>query len=390
MKQTILQFTFSFFILFCATQVFAQVTIDETNYDRLGDYTDSVTFAQYSVLGNPSEGPDQFWDYSDLLSDGESVKEHFDATGNPDFPSATGSYQSNLDFQGLPIPNVNYERVDENGWHNLGGISEDISYNISFLTGGANDTLRFPGSVDLFDQPNELMNFPMTYEDQWTSITTGMFNFELTVAAFGLDKVPGNRKRVISSDREIVGYGQLVMPETDGSPSQPMDVLLMRTDVTVVDSVFLGGAPAPQPLLDAFGLVQGGEFTIAFYFFYKPDFNSSVLFMNADFPSAVSYRPQAADAVNAVRNINQTVLKSFPNPILAGQTLIIQTENSIVSGSFNLTDLTGRVVHSVDFESGLDNQIQVNIPAGIGKGFYTYGINDKQNQPMGFGKILVE
>ncbi|GJM32058.1 MAG: hypothetical protein DHS20C18_10590 [Saprospiraceae bacterium] len=369
----------------------AQVTIDESNYLRLSTYTDSLIDAiTPTSLALPSEGPNQVWDYSALVADETILTDHFGVDNDADFPGATSYYQNNLTFQGLIIPSYTYEAVDETGWSVIGSANTEVSYSITFLTGGPTDTLRFPGGNYLNEGENLLLDFPMAWQNQWTSQYVQNTPYELTIAAFGLDKVPGVRQRMYTANHEVVGYGELIIPTSDGTPSAPMEVLLMKAERIAVDSIFLGGAPAPAPLLTAFGLTQGGTISVVSYLFYKPGFGSAVLAVDEDEPSFYTYRPQAAAVSTGIAPLHQVEFNCFPNPAQAGQLVTIENENLASSGQVNIVDVQGRIMHTIAYETSSKHQLQLSIPDTFEEGLYFYQIYDDKGTQIGRGKLLVK
>ena len=47
------------------------------------------------------------------------------------------------------------------------------------------------------------------------------------------------------------------------------------------------------------------------------------------------------------------------------------TELALNSGAISFTDLAGRQLYQVEFESGVSNQIQIEVPATFGSGMKT-------------------
>ena len=389
MKTKFLHFAIFFFALVVAFRSHSQVTIDQSNFLRGTTYIDTLVQAMPSSLGAPGEGPDQVWDYTGLMEGDTYYTDHFGVSNHPEFPDATTYYRSDLTFQGFPIQNHYYETVDDQGWAIVGQEITDVTFSITAITGGPTDSLRFVGGNYPYPVYSELINFPATYQDQWTSETIGNTPFELTVAAFGLNKVPGNRKRSVTNDREIAGYGKLMIPTLDGTPSAPMDVLLMKTTSITIDSVFLGGAPAPPPLMAAFGLVQGSIDTSTYYFCYKPGFGSAVLFYSPQ-SGAFSYRPTAAEIVSGVKEADLMEVEHFPNPVAAGKALTIELENPLSSGMIRFIDLQGRVEHETAIDSAFGNQLFVKVPASMREGLYIFQVQDLTRGTTGVGKLQVE
>jgi len=271
-----------------------KVVINREDFPRTASLTETGYVVQKDVVDAPSEGVDQVWDYSFLTPDNLITRVYVDASNDPVFPDALHYRSTEIAFNGFPIPINEYETIDEDGWYEDGRITEDITYSITAVSGGADDVLRFPETEVPYGGRLDKLQFPVIYGNDWTQNQIENTEYELTVAAFGLNAVPGVNIRTIIESREVVGEGKLIIPSEDGSPSLPMDALLLKVETSDIDSVFLGGAPAPAALLAAFGLTQG---TVTIrpvrYIFYTPDFASNVLNVNPSI-GTFFYRPQAA------------------------------------------------------------------------------------------------
>ncbi len=270
------------------------VIITKDNFPRGGSFTDLGYFADTNNMEAPSEGVNQVWDYSFLTPDSLVTQVHTDASNDPVFPDALNYIDNTINFNEFPVNGIQYEAIDEDGWYQQGRITEEVSYSITAISGGADDILRFPDREVPYGGRLNKLDFPVMYGKDWTQSQIENTEFELSVAAFGLNGVPGVNVRTVTENRSVVGEGKLIMPSEDGSPGLPMDVLLLKAEQTVMDSIFLGGAPAPAALLAAFGLTQGATTTAApRYIFYTPDFASNVLNVNPA-SGTFFYRPQAA------------------------------------------------------------------------------------------------
>lgn len=282
--------------LFCFTfQSNAQPTLKNSNYPVPAGYLD-VDYVKSGLIEEPQGGANQVWDYSDISAGNRRETQYHDATNDQDFNNAHIYWRRNSAFQDFSFPYDAYEQVDETGHYQVGVRIIDTSYPITAITGGANDVLRFPPTIRLQEGQNFYLKFPMTYQSKWESNFVNYTDFELTVEAFGLNQVPGYNKSIITGTREVVGYGDIIIPMEDGTPSPPIEVLLIKSFTTAVDSFFLGGQPAPPALLAAFGLTQGSVSNSEeepYYSFYSPDFDNAV--MALDFQDEFYlYRPSAA------------------------------------------------------------------------------------------------
>lgn len=388
MKRQSLLFGLTFMLLIAAFPSFGQVTITETTFPRAAAFSDVFYVSTNSSPSFPSEGPDQIWDYSDLTVSEVNTNEYMDGSNNPAFPGAYNFRERNLIFQGFPIPSDQYEGLDSEGWYELGRTIVGVSYSITAISGGANDSLGFPGNNIIFEGRNNTIQFPLNYEDAWSNARIESTPFELTIAAFGLDHTPGELQRTLTDNREVVGYGSLTIPDENGDPTVGMDVLLVKVARTIMDSVFLGGAPAPDVLLAAFGLTQGAVVEQSFYVFYKPDFGSPVMSIAYDEDFAV-YRPQAAATVSGSTSIQLQHTSLYPNPVSARQMVYLTTESPVEMGVIRLLDLQGRVLHQEKINFNYSNQIEMQVPAVLGQGLYVYQLLDQKGQVTGVGKLHV-
>lgn len=377
-------------LLALALPGWSQITIERDHFPRQGSFTDTLFRAVAQNIALPSEGPDQVWDYSTLLEEEELLITYTDASNDPDFPGALNYRTNDLSFQGLVIPAVQYERLDDQGWWEAGRVLQDVTYPIQGITGSPNDSLRFVGGVQDFAPRTDLLKFPLNYQDEWTESYTERVNFELTVTGFGLNQVPGYRDRTTTLNRDVVGYGTLTIPGNDGQPSNPIDVLLIKTNRTILDSVFLAGDPAPPTLLAAFGITQGSTFEDTYYNFYRLDYGAYVLNVGALASPNAFYRPAAAEVLTSAKEQPRVSVRTYPNPIKAGQELSLHADSPMDAGFFSLYDLSGRLVHRIQFNSAGNPQVQLAIPAQLSSGMYLYQLHTPQGSPLGAGKLLVE
>lgn len=392
MNQTILFFLF--FLFNFAITAHTQVTIDQNNFPRLAGFIDNfVTDRSFETL--PSEGPNQIWDYSGLQREDTSSTAFVDATGDTILSEALNYRESFLFLQNLPIHRLAYDGIDENGFYQVGSAISEVHFSISTVSGGANDTMRAVGKKATFEGRIDFLQFPVTYEKQWTGSNMERIDFELTVGAFGLNKMPSHLKREETQTRTVVGYGKLIIPQTDGTPAAPVEVLLLKVEESYVDSFFVGGAPAPLALLDAFGFTQGMGIIAptSRYVFYGAGFTSPLLAI--DFTSGnenviTTYRPQLVTGqTTSIQAINWTSLKSYPNPVQAGNILNIQTKKSASEGNLLLSDISGRIVRKIPFTATSNNQFSIQIPPTTDQGLYIYQVYDHKGQAIGRGKLQV-
>lgn len=373
-------------VLFCLTAFtyngFTQVTITQDDFPRQGSFIDTFVNASSSVIVAPTHGIGQVWDYSSATSGTPGIVTFTDASGDANFPNALNYRQRNLIFQSLLIESNEYESIDADGWYVLGRSITDVTYSISIITGGANDSLRFVGGNYIYPGVIDQLRFPVAYQNLWTLNYQQDNDFELTVASYGLNKVPGKLSRYFTQVREVVGEGTVIIPDINGAPSQPFDALLIRVVRTSIDSTFLGGAPAPPPLLTAFGLSQGSVAADSFYVIYAPGFGGPVLSMDinpGNQVSALVYRPSAARLGDptSLEKLNMPTFAVAPNPVNAGSYLFIITETPHFINTLQLLSLNGQVISEYRLETQVEGNFPVLIPENTAAGVYLINLKDE-------------
>jgi hypothetical protein len=353
----------------------AQVTIDQSNFPRQADFTDSYNWVQTAGLAIPTEGTGQNWDYSGLVTTSSSAEIWFDASGDQDFPTALHYSNADLAFQSFGIRGREYDAVDEDGWYVQGRLIYDTTHSITPISGGADDVLNFPDQTQVYEGRADIIAFPSSYSTSWESSYVEYTQFNLTVAGFGLNNVPGLQKRIISQKRTVVGEGTLIQPDAQGNPSGPIDALLIKVeDRVLVDSFFLGGQLAPPTLLSAFGLTQGEVTELNDrYLFFVPGYGNVTVVVNLDAIGGIgslAYRPDVAGLATSIADASASdAIRAFPNPVEAGATLHFGLHgdgNTLAE----LTDVTGRTLLSTSV-AGNGTGGRLDIPSSITPGIYT-------------------
>ena len=388
MKQTTLLYVI-LLMLGTASIGLCQVTITADDFLREGNIIDAGVVANTAGVLAPTTGADQIWDYSGLTTEELDTFVYHDAAGNQYYPDALNYRSGDLTFQGFPITSSRFDDLDAQGFYEVGRSSEDVSYSITAISGGQNDSLGFVSNHAAYDGRIDYIQFPLNYQDQWNQTRIETTNFALTVAGFGLDHTPGARVRHVTQNREVAGYGQIIIPTADGSPSPPIDVLLVHVTQNQVDTFYLGGALAPAALLGAFGLTQGAMDSDEFYVFYRPGFAAPVMNFNVA-TAGIFYRPRAAEGVSANRNVNKTQVTCFPNPVSRGSRLTFHLEEKMDTGQIEFVDMIGRVVHKSVFTSMQNNSFYTPIPMSMVHGAYSFRILDNNGGFISSGMLTIK
>ncbi len=393
MKKNYLPWNLLFCLAFLYNGLLAQVTITQDDFPRQASFSDTFVIANNTPMIPPTHGTDQTWDFSSATEASVSINEYMDATADPNFPNALNYRERDLSFQGFVIESDEYESIDADGWYTIGRSIVDVTYSITVITGGPSDNLRFVGGNYIYPGEYKQLQFPLNYQDQWTINYQQDIDFELTVAAFGLNSVPGIFSRYFTQHRQVVGEGTVIIPDENGDPSWPIDALLIKAVRTAVDSTFLGGNPAPPPLMAAFGLTQGSVAADSFYVVYAPGFGSTLLSVDIEGTqiSNLVYRPGAASlgTPSAVKDLWLTNFSIAPNPVSSGNPVQINTTQSVSINAVQIVNLLGQVIYEKREDNSEQDNFSVMIPQNTPTGIYLLIIKDKAGKVIGSEKIQV-
>lgn len=386
---------FTSILTLCSLPLLAQVTIDQSNYPATASYTDVFLSGAVAGVSAPSVGANQTWDYTGLVESSTISEVNYDAAGQTNFPDALRYFEDDLSFQGFNIPSNTYSAVDANGYYEYGRSISGATHSITAISGGANDVLEFPANDHVFQFENDRVDyvaFPATYQSSWTGTRVEPVDFNLTVAAFGLNNTPGQQVKYWTETREVVGYGSLTIPLPNGDPSAPMEVLLLESSVSVIDSFFVAGSQAPAPLLSAFGLTQGSTATGSSFLFYMPDFHSPVVRfgMDGSTVSSIGYRPVAASAVTGIAAAALKDVSIYPNPVNTATELNINFgEGGDLVSQVELVDVTGRIVGTQAIANAL-NSTRFVIPSNLVSGIYSVVLRGNDGAILYTSRVMVQ
>lgn len=367
--------------IFCSN---AQITLDDTNVPHSVNYTRDLDFI-LTAIPLPPEGPNQVYDYSGVSLPTSTFTRVYEPATRPEFSSAT---RFSLGQSSLGIVNLTsefYTQKTANGIYELGSYVIPSITNLGSLTGNPSDFLEFVGNSSVFSSPSAELSFPHTFNTTSTSNYQYNTEFELTLAAFGLAATPGENIQTTVKTIETVGYGQLILP-MPGGQSIPYDVLMVKRQRVATNNIFLGGAPAPQALLDAFGITQGQVETISEYLFYTENYETPILtvIMNEDF-TVVDQMSYDMDILQLDTNMSvddnefSSNFKIYPNP--ASQHVLISQELNLTSDmQIVIYDVFGKVVKEIksDTNNNFNSELKIDVN-DLSNGTYFLKINADEN-----------
>ena len=372
MRHFVILFLFSMMAL----AIQAQTTMTSSNYPRQGTFAHTYS-RDVSGVTLPSRGASQTWDYSGLSEESTATHNHMNATGDSVFTNVNT-------FQGMIYEADHFEGLSTTAWTLEGRRIYGEHFPLQAMTGDPLDSLIFLDHDDVFATPLDQLQFPASFSDAWTNSYMTHTPFELTVNAYMVVNAPGDAVEYKTCEYEVVGDGQLVIPMISGAPAPAREVILVRKIETTVDSTFLYGAPAPPPLMTAFGLVQGDITIDTTYNFYTPNLTSELLTVGP--PNGLSATNWANYSIDAIplgleENISSSV--AYPNPVESGNTFNIEFESGYGASFVKITSMIGQVVYEEE-TSFSGKLLQIEIPASIGAGRYILqvGSDKKRVKPI--------
>lgn len=386
MKKLLL-FSFGFSMAF---SVPAQITLTQSNVPRSSSYLD-IRHKDISGINVPAQGANMTYNYTSLSGSSVDTIPYKPATRNG-FTSFTRFNYGSSNLNNIPLYSEYYSRLDASGLARVGSYKLEQKVALGTITGNNSDTLKFPGNASIFSQPAYEIQFPATYGDHWSSDYVYTTNFQLTVSAFGLSNTPGYQKEDVHQEDSIVGWGQLTIPTAGGS-SVPYDVLLIKQSRVYSDSIFLGGAPAPAALINAFGLTQGQISQLNRYAFYAENFERPLLIieMSANWQTAERsfYGSVGVGTINLADMPYANKIKVYPNPVKPSSVLKFDGTPKNVSIKLTIYNAIGIPVCEKILASGQSGTLKWEVPSDIGAGAYFYTLGDLQNKIYDSGKLTV-
>jgi hypothetical protein len=382
----------------------AQITINRADYKINGTTLDSAAYKLSTKTGAvmPTLGANQTWDYSALKDSTPSVSKYYFVPSSAfgaapaAFADANYAYNTSLYFQIFQYPARMYEKVDASGYAQLGYATNGGKFSIAAISGGANDTLYFPPAVMRYSNPWAFYKFPMTANSVWKSSYKDTSNFQLSVAAFGLNKTPGMRVAQFNYTDTIVGWGSLKVRNPSGGAALSYAVLLKREIGTEIDSFFVGGAPAPAQLLGAFGLTQGASSIVSANFaFLGVGFNEPLMSIYPNAAGGVGnvYRavlPTLGLTVDNKETADVSVAtKVYPNPTTEGVNFEFQKTNA-ATWNIMIYNAAGQIIsiNPVSAPQGNVNQ-QITLDKSLPSGTYFYNLLDNTSLIRANGKVVL-
>ncbi len=366
----------------------AQLTLTSANTPHSPTYDDDRNFIVGAAA--PQHGENMIYDYSTFITT--------ETDEIPYMPADRAGYTQFTRFNygftllgQIPLYAEYYTHKDATGVYRGGSYKLPQSESVGAISGNNQDTLSFPGSDSFFENPNYLIKFPATFGSSWSSEFIFDIDFNLTVAAFGLNNVPGKRVQYCTQMDSVVGSGTLKLPGGSlGSFEYP--VILVKKTIMYIDSTFLGGAPAPAAILSAFGLTQGSTSSVQEYTFYAADFERPLMIftMASDWQTVTEcyYAPKGLEYLST-NSIDATNAQIYPNPINSGDVLNVAINSAIVPTQIRILSLNGQEILNENISEMNNQSFSIRIPNAASGGIYICQVIDENGAIILNNKISI-
>jgi hypothetical protein len=264
------------------------------NYDNF-IVAPNVSFARQGANAQgvkiPATGNNQTWDYTELSGNDLYSASITYAAANSSFFSAA---RRKISFvfplgESFLVQETGFESDDITAYQRLGRSIDRQAFSIGELSGFPTDSLIITQQDVLDEGLLSFVAYPCKTSSSWSTSARASTAFQLSFVAFGLDHTPGEFIQRQTLTRTVVGSGKMRIP-FGNEKSKFINVLMVKSVLTTIDSVYLGGAPAPPEIIAAFGLTQGEELDDYGYFFIRAGIDEPLISfnMNEDF-SAINF-----------------------------------------------------------------------------------------------------
>lgn len=384
-------------LLLLSTQVQAQITIERSDFTlEVGAQTKAwnVDYANASI---PEVGEGMVWDFSNLVL-GDSFLVDYAPPSNPAFPNANLTEPSSGTILGdlAVLPSISYSLLDDTGYGALGLTNETVHVPLGVVTGGTSDTLTILEKAMVYTERRTLLQFPLNYGDSWEYNIDFSLDFAVTVAAFGLQGVPAAQISSDSATLTVAGYGTLILPNPDGPELDPVSIealMIKRTD-RVTNNYTLGGQPAPQVMLDLFGLAQGENRTSTRYFFYAKGLPRTAVNINVNGNGDIDFFTISDAITDVVSSTSKATTELvpvmvFPNPA-SGSFQLAFDKTDAQDWTVELYNALGQAVHRQVIAGGSGTTYaELRLPK-LSAGQHHYVLRSREGKIMASGSVMLQ
>lgn len=296
----------------------AQITIFSTD---LFDVGDSVNLAGVDSIppgfGPGSAGPDQHWDFSNLLKDSTYTLTFIEPDSTPyaaSFPNSNIAVEGlieGFDVEGYAYATKNMTLFQIDGFGGSYDIFEDI--------------------VVPFEPPEVMFDFPVNYLD--SSLQTSVLDITIESPEPAADSV--RIKLTTTVDSKVDAWGELMTPVWTGQ------VLRIKDVRHTIDSAWV-------KILFFWVFLESNEQTAITYKYMASGAGYPVLQFNADTSgmeyTMINYHLDVSVGMEELLENKETEFDVYPNP--AHGIVYCKMHNAEVEGELMIYDISGRLIVS--------------------------------------------
>ncbi len=350
----------------------AQIVLTASDYPSTVMGTDSMSISTHSSLF-PSFAPaiNAVWDMT-LTSDSTTMFSIMHVLSSLGTSYADSSATVIIRY---PAPTNFNTQINT---HDICILSEtifDSKTPLFPLTGGSNDTFFIVSQNSIYSLPEKKLSFPTTMSSSWQSSYQVDKNFELSLGIFSYIHQPGFMRRYTNRKDTVTGWGKMRIRMPDGSPSEYIPVLQVRTTTITQDSMYIDALPASPALVTLFGFQQGRRDTTYIQSYYRIGEVTPlaiIYFKDASFSTpirALCHR-QRLGTVHAAQLAAIASISYYPNP--ASQYIYMHLSD-YGTYTYSLHSTSGSCVATGQFIN-VDGTAQISIPLALQSGMYTLTI----------------
>lgn len=372
----------------------AQITITQSNFPATTATVERGQAVSISGVAVPATGANQTWNYGGLAVTG-SVQQssYITPPANAAFAGATRAYTYSVAFGPSNVNGTAYQALNANGLQDLGFAIQLQRFGLGSFTGNPSDSLIVPTQQQVYSNVYRV-KFPLTagsvQRNNYRTVSRGI----LTVSLLGYNRAPVQLVQRVTQSDSVAGWGTLRVPVASGSgATAPIPVLMRRTRVRQVDSVYVNGQPASAFLLLAFGLQQG-QVTEAYYDRFLRE-NSAQVLLHLSYTDRTFSALEAgtvsreANLVTSARGplaVQAGGVLAYPNPAAGGALTVALGNGQQLPVQLTVRELSGRRVRTAPATTGQPSEVLRGLPAGL----YVLDVQEQRSGTRASLKVTVQ
>ncbi len=315
---------------------------------------DTVYGTVPSTIPAIPDGQWHSWDLSNVALAGYQYYAEFSTASG--FANATHANKAYIEAS----PTVKYETnlmfaIKNDGIKTYGERLDRQPFSIGAQTGNMADSLVIEKQDVTYSTPQIQMPFPCTMGTKWNATSKSTTNLRITVTNLFLTNAPAERKTITKSTSEVIGWGSLNIKRLDGKKSGTKPVLLVKTTISVQDSLFINGSAPPAALLMQAGITQGETryvYQKSFYRQFEMLPMCNVTYTDSNFTTIkdVNMHAQRLPYPDNIGEVAAGMIDIYPNPSTGLFTIKLPEVNDN-SWSYTITDMTGKAIEHATITS---------------------------------------